>query len=224
MVALVQRGGPKPLLGKSQDNPSPNIGCSERRLHCWGATSGFLRWNFSRSIVAHMRPALYLYLWMVGVTLLGFVARAQGQQAQTGVAGTSAVSLPQVSPGTGLNQSRGGISSVTRPTPTAVRMATAQGFFSAGGVSLGAARNPAPGVNVNPASGTGPALIGHKSVPAQVSDRELSRLAAAANRGDTRARARLTEIGLAMVSQADTGTAAPAASSGQHRRSGQVKR
>lgn len=222
MVALVQRGGSKPLLGKSQDDRSPNISCSERRLHCWGSTSGFLRWNFSRSIVARMRPALYL--WMVGVTLLGFVARAQGQQAQAGVAGTSAVSLPQVSPGTGLNQSRGGISSVTRPTPTAVRMTTAQGFFSAGGVSFGAARNAAPGVNVNPASGTGPALIGHKSVPAQVSERELSRLAAAANRGDTRARARLTEIGLAMVSQADSGTAAPAASSGQPRRYGQVKR
>ncbi len=169
-----------------------------------------------------MRPAPYL--WMTVVTLLGFVAHGQGQQSQTGVAGSSAVSLPQVSPGAGLNQSRGGISSVTRPTPTAVRMATAQGFFSAGGVSLGAANNPAPGVNVNPSSGNGPALIGRKSVPTQVSDRELSRLAAAANRGDVRAQARLTEIGLALVAQADSGAAAPAAASGQYRRSTQVKR
>jgi len=172
-----------------------------------------------------MRPTLYP--WMVVVTLLGFAAPGQGQQSQTSAAG-SAVSLPQVSPGASQNQSRGGISFVTRPTPTAVRMATAQGFFGAGGISLGAANNPAPGANGNAPSANGPALIAQKSAHTQVSDRELSRLAVAANRGDVRARARLTEIGLALTAQSDSEAAAAVASTSspasQNRRSTRVGR
>ncbi len=133
--------------------------------------------------------------------------------AQQSSMSTGSFNLGQVSPAFGRNGG-GGISYVTRPTPTATAMGTAQGFFAAGGVNVGGAATAASGAGV--AVGSAPALIAGVAAPRSPappvpSDKELAILANAANRGDARAQARLAIAARAMLARDEAAAAAPPA-------------
>jgi hypothetical protein len=127
---------------------------------------------------------------------------ASAQQIQSSSSGSIGTVLPQVAPGQQQNNNNGrGISFVTRPTPTAANASLARGFFAAGGVNLGGngAIVTTPGANSSDNSSVIARTAPQKS--AIPSNAELSRIAAAAQRGDARAQARLVEIGRAMTEQ-----------------------
>ena len=135
--------------------------------------------------------------------------------AQQSSISTGNFNLGQVSPAFGRNGG-GGISYVTRPTPMATAVSTAQGFFAAGGVNVGGVAAGSAGGGV--AVANGPALIAGTAAPRtpapQVpSDKELARLANAANRGDARAQAQLAIAARAMLARDEAAAAstAPAA-------------
>lgn len=139
------------------------------------------------------------------VVLAGAATSLVAQQATTST-GTGNFNVAQVVPGMNGNRG-GGIRYVTRPTPTATSMATAQGFFAAGGVRVGGtvgangtAVAGAPGAAGVAASGV--IATAPRTTPTVIpSDSEMRLLAAAAHRGDAAAKARLTAIGQAMLAR-----------------------
>lgn len=140
------------------------------------------------------------------------VVGANAQQSTGGNAGSGGVGtvLPQVAPGLQQNNNNnngGGISFVTRRTPTAVTANQARGFFAAGGVNLGGAAVGAGGGSVGGVDSS-PITAGVERQPVVLpTEAELARLAAAAQRGDAKAQARLAEYRRALTA----GNTAPVA-------------
>lgn len=143
---------------------------------------------------------------LIALVVLASAAPAAVAQQATTSTSTGNFNVAQVVPG--MNGTRGGgISYVTRPTPTANAMATAQGFFAAGGVRVGGtvgANGAAVAGTAGASAGAAPGVLATApKAPATVipSDREMRILAAAANRGDAAAKARLSAIGQAMLAR-----------------------
>lgn len=142
------------------------------------------------------------------------VCLAHGQQSTGGGTGNGTVGtvLPQVAPGLQQNNtinSGGGISFVTRRTPTAVTANQARGFFAAGGVNLGGAAVGAGGGSVGAVDNL-PITAGVQRRPVALpSESELASTAAAAQRGDAKAQARLEEYRRALTGQAAPPTSGP---------------
>lgn len=149
--------------------------------------------------------------WILAATVSFLGANAQ--QSSSGNAGSGGVGtvLPQVAPGLQQNNNNnnngGGISFVTRRTPTAVTANQARGFFAAGGVNLGGAAVGAGGGSVGGVDSS-PITAGVERQPVVLpTEAELARLAAAAQRGDAKAQARLAEYRRALTA----GNTAPVA-------------
>jgi hypothetical protein len=155
--------------------------------------------------------------WILAAAV--FIPTARAQQVGGGATGSGTVGtvLPQVAPGLQQNNNAGGgISFVTRRTSTAVSASQAGGFFAAGGVSLGGATAGAGGSSVGGGSAGGMAagLVAAEATRRSValpSEVELASTAAAAQRGDAKAQARLAEYRRALTGANAPAVAAPVA-------------
>ena len=144
--------------------------------------------------------------WILALAVLIPSARAQQVGGGTTGSGTVGTVLPQVVPGMQQNNNAGGgISFVTRRTPTAVSANQARGFFGAAGGGGGGA--PRVG-GLEAAPITAGANRRSVALPSEV---ELASTAAAAQRGDAKAQARLAAYRRALTGANAPAVAAPVA-------------
>ena len=150
--------------------------------------------------------------WILALAVLIPSARAQQVGGGTTGSGTVGTVLPQVVPGMQQNNNAGGgISFVTRRTPTAVSAHQARGFFGAGGVNLGGAAVGAGGGSVGGLEAAPITAGANRRSVALPSEVELASTAAAAQRGDAKAQARLAAYRRALTGANAPAVAAPVA-------------